>query len=92
MNALAKHTIEIIRVGRNVVYSIDKINPTKQVAINMRSFEGLAFNLGIAILTEKGLPQFIKMWKDFKNRQVYISANSVPMVGIVFGAFEKTSN
>lgn len=169
MNAFEKHTIEIIGVGRNAVYSIGKINLTKQgdvylinkigniglhlsrhkdgeihlrtkdeqiyreeqkrihikdfdgienlgswafgidslpelyteykpkksnavVAIDMRSFERLAFNLGIAILTEKGLPQFIKMWKDFKNRQVYISANSIPMVGIVFGAFEKTSN
>lgn len=56
------------------------------VAINMRHFEGAAFNLGVALLTEKGLPQLMNMWKDFENRQVYICANSYPMIGIVFGA------
>ena len=56
------------------------------VAINMRHFEKSAFNLGVALLTEKGLPQLMNMWKDFENRQVYICANPNPMVGIVFGA------
>jgi len=56
------------------------------VAINMRHFEKSAFNLGVALLTEKGLPQLMNMWKGFDNRQVYICANPNPMVGIVFGA------
>jgi len=67
-------------------------NPRKSnaiVTINMKAFDGLAFNLGIALLSEKGLLPFLEMWKDFKNRQVYISASSNPMVGVVFGAFKK---
>lgn len=159
-----KHNIEIIGIGRDAVYSIGKINVTKQgdvyvirklrdtglhlsrhkdgnchvrtkddelyklpskgihindldglefietwafgidslpelhteyqpkkcnaiVAINMRHFEGLPFNLGIALLTQSGIPQLMEMWKDFKNRQVYICDSSDPMVGIVFGAY-----
>jgi len=58
-------------------------------AINMRHFEGLPFNLGIALLTKSGIPQLMEMWKDFENRQVYICASSDPMVGIVFGAYKK---
>ena len=59
------------------------------VAVNMRHFEGLPFNLGIAILTESGIPQLMEMWKNFENRQVYICASSDPMVGIVFGSYKE---
>ena len=69
-------------------YKLNKCNAI--VAINMRHFKGLVFNLGIALLTEKGIPQLMNMWKDFENRQVYICA-STPMVGIVFGAVKNKS-
>jgi len=70
-------------------YKLNKCNAV--VAINMRHFKGEAFNLGIALLTEKGIPRLMNMWKDFKNRQVYICASSIPMVGIVFGALSNQS-
>jgi len=70
-------------------YKLNKCNAV--VAITMRHFKGLAFNLGIALLTEKGMPQLMNMWKDFENRQVYICASSTPMVGIVFGAYKNKS-
>jgi|GEM_PF-2757579 len=66
-----------------------RLSPTKCnsiVAINMRHFKDMPFCLGIAILTESGVHHLLNSYKDFKNRQVYICANSQPMVGIVFGA------
>ena len=69
-------------------------NPTKcnaVVVINIRHFKGLAFNIGIALLTKSGIPQLMDMWQDFKNRQVYICASTTPMVGIVFGAYKKNN-
>lgn len=70
-------------------YKLGKCNAV--VSINMQYFKGLAFNLGIALLSEKGIPQLMNMWKDFENRQVYICASSTPMVGIVFGAVKSKS-
>ncbi|MDP1993126.1 MAG: hypothetical protein Q8K00_19085 [Syntrophales bacterium] len=73
-------------------YKPNKCNAV--VAINMRHFKESRFNLGIAILTEKGMSYLMSMWEDFNNRQVYICASTTPMVGIVFGArkteFENT--
>jgi hypothetical protein len=68
-------------------YNPNKCNAV--VAINMRYFKGLAFNLGITLLTKNGIPQLMDMWQDFENRQVYICASTIPMVGIIFGAYKK---
>lgn len=70
-------------------YRLNKCNAV--VAINMRHFKGSAFNLGIALLTEKGIPRLMSTWKDFENRQVYICASSTPMIGIVFGSLKNES-
>jgi len=59
------------------------------VAINMSCFKKQPFNLGIWLLTEKGIPELMNMWKNFTNRQVYICTHSQLLVGFIWGAFKK---
>jgi len=56
-------------------------------AVDMRGYEGSAFNMSIAILTEEGLPKLYESWKDFKKRQIYIYTEGHPMIAITVGAF-----
>jgi len=50
MNAFEKHTIEIIGVGKNAVYSIGKINLTKQADVYLISKIG---NIGLHLSRHK---------------------------------------
>jgi hypothetical protein len=68
----------------NKEYKYEKCDAV--IAIDMRPYKGSTFNLGVILLTQDGLPKLFDMWKNFTNRQIYISAGSFPMIAVVFGS------
>lgn len=51
----------------------------------MREYQGAAFNMQIAILTEEGLPSLFTSSNLLGNRQMYIFPDCHPMIAITVG-------
>ena len=51
-------------------------------AVDMREYKDSSFNMFVAILTEEGLPHLYNSWKKLKKRQIYLFADSHPMIAI----------
>ena len=51
-------------------------------AIDMREYKDAAFNMSIAILTKEGLSTLYDSWEKLKKRQIYLFADSHPMIAI----------
>lgn len=52
-------------------------------AIDMRNYRQGAFNMGVAMLTEEGLPRLYESWKKLSKRQIYIFADCYPMIALM---------
>lgn len=51
--------------------------------IDTRKYRGAYFNVAFYILTKEGLPTFYSVWEKYGKRQIYLYANSHPMVGMI---------
>jgi hypothetical protein len=61
-------------------------------AVDMREYITGSFNLTVAILTKEGLPRLYETWQNETKRQIYLYANSNPMVGIAVAEIVSIKN
>ncbi|MFA5929278.1 MAG: hypothetical protein WC861_00170 [Candidatus Micrarchaeia archaeon] len=75
------------------LYSDYKLKKCQGIfAVDMREYSTGSFNLTVAILTEEGLPKLYETWQNETKRQIYLYANSNPMVGVVVAEIVSIKN